>query len=103
MIGVLLGLAVLAALLAVVVRRVQRVRIERRRPGATIHLPISVRGFDEIDAAVQGRECWCGGLLLPAGETSRTVGQRRFRVVRTVCTQCEREQLVYFDVTAVFQ
>jgi hypothetical protein len=100
--GIFIGIAVLAAVIAVGIRRVQRVRAARRRPGATIHLPVSVTSFDEIDAAVQGRTCWCGGLLALAGETSRAVGARRFRIVRLVCGQCERDQLMYFDVTAVF-
>ena len=102
MIGIILGLAVLAAVIAVGVRRLQRGRAERRRPGATIHLPVAVSSFDEIDAAVQGRTCWCGGALALAGETSRVVGARRFRIARLVCTECERDQLMYFDVTAVF-
>jgi hypothetical protein len=37
-----------------------------------------------------------------SGETSRTVGDRRFRVARLVCNECERAELMYFDVTAVF-
>jgi hypothetical protein len=102
-IGLVLGIAVLAAVIAVGVRRFQRVRADRRRPGATIHLPVAVTSFDEIDAAVQGRTCWCGGSLALAGETSRSIGARRFRIVRLVCTECERDQLMYFDVTAVFQ
>jgi hypothetical protein len=28
--------------------------------------------------------------------------QRRFRVARLVCNRCERDELMYFDVTAVF-
>ncbi len=103
MIGLVLGIAVLAAVIAVGVRRFQRARADRRRPGATIHLPVAVTSFDEIDAAVQGRTCWCGGPLALAGETSRSIGARRFRIVRLVCTECERDQLMYFDVTAVFQ
>jgi len=101
-IGLLLGLAVLAAVVAVGVRRWQRTRAARHRPGATIHRPVAVRSFDEIDAAVQGRTCWCGGFFVLSGETSRTVGNRRFRVARLVCNQCERDELMYFDVTAVF-
>jgi hypothetical protein len=101
-IGLLLGITVLVAVLAVGIRRAQRVRAERRRPGATIHLPVTVRSFDEIDAAVQGRTCWCGGTLVLAGETSRGVGDRRFRIARLVCNECGRDQLMYFDVTAVF-
>jgi hypothetical protein len=101
-IGITLGITVLLAVIAVGLRRLQRVRAERRRPGATIHLPVTVRSFDEIDAAVQGRTCWCGGTLVLAGETSRIVGERRFRIARLVCSECERDQLMYFDVTAVF-
>jgi hypothetical protein len=100
--GIFIGIAVLAAVIAVGIRRVQRVRFERRKPGATIHLPVAVSSFDEIDAALQGRTCWCGGALLLAGETSRVVGQRRYRIARLVCAQCERDEHVYFDVTTVF-
>lgn len=102
MIGLLLGIAVIAAVAAVGFRRFQRVRADRQRPGATIYLPVAVTSFDEIDAAVQGRTCWCGGALALAGETSRVIGDRRFRIARLVCTECERDQLMYFDVTAVF-
>ena len=102
MITLFLGLAVLAAVIAVGLRRLQRTRTARRRPGATIHRPVAVSRFDEIDAAVSGRECWCGGLFVVAGETSRSVGDRRFRISRLVCNQCERDELMYFDVTAVF-
>jgi hypothetical protein len=102
-ITLVLGMAVLAAVIAVGVRRCQRTRAARRRPGATIHLPVTVSSFDEIDAAVHGRTCWCGGAMAEAGETSRAVGQRRFRIARLVCVECERDQLMYFDVTAVFQ
>jgi hypothetical protein len=101
-IGITLGITVLLAVIAVGLRRLQRVRAERRRPGATLHMPVTVRSFDEIDAAVQGRTCWCGGTLVLAGETSRIVGERRFRIARLVCSECERDQLMYFDVTAVF-
>jgi hypothetical protein len=100
--GLLIGIAVLAAVLAAGMRRYQRARAARRRPGATIHMPVTVSSFDEIDAVVQGRTCWCGGFLAVAGETSRAAGERRFRIARLVCNQCERDELMYFDVTAVF-
>jgi hypothetical protein len=100
--GFLLGLAVLVAVAAAGVRRWQRTRAARQRPGATIHRPVAVRSFDEIDAALRGRTCWCGGFFVLSGETSRAVGDRRFRVARLVCNQCERDELMYFDVTAVF-
>jgi len=101
-IGLLLGIVVLAALIAVAVRRAQRTRATRRQPGATIHRPVAVSRFDEIDSAVRARGCWCGGAFVAVGETSRTAGVRRFRIVRLVCNQCEREELMYFDVTEVF-
>jgi hypothetical protein len=101
-ITLVLAIVVLAAVVAAGVRRWQRVRTARRRPGATIHLPMLVHRFDEIDAAIQGRLCRCGGFLVLAGETSRLLGERRFRIARLVCGQCERDELMYFDVTAVF-
>lgn len=103
MAGFLLGIAVVAALVAVAVRRVQRVRAMRRRPGATMERAVTVNRFDEIDLAVQGQQCWCGGLLTVAGETSHSAGDRRYRIVRLVCNRCERDQHMYFDVTAAFQ
>ena len=103
MIQLALTVALLAAVVAVGAKRWQRTRAARRRPGATIHLPVAVSTFDEIDATVQGRRCRCGGWLASSGETSRAVGDRRYRVVRLVCGECGRDELVYFDVTAVFQ
>ena len=102
MIGVFLALAVIAAVVAVGSRRWQRRRAQLKRPGATIHIPVVVDRFDEIDAAIMGQRCWCSGSFHLAGETSRAIGERRYRVVRLVCNECERDQLMYFDVTAVF-
>jgi len=99
---VLMGLAVLAAVIAVGARRWQRSRAEQERPGATIRRPVAVSRFDEIDAAVQGESCRCGGRFVLSGETSKAIGERRFRVVRLVCNECERDELMYFDVTQVF-
>ena len=102
MIALLLGLAVLAAVIAVAARRWQRTRAANRRPGASMHRPVAVSSFDQIDAALRGRTCWCGGALVLAGETSRASGERRFRIARLVCNECERDELMYFDVTAAF-
>ncbi len=102
MIGALLALAVLAAVVSVGVRRWNRLRAERNRPGATLLRAVFVDRFDAIDKAIEGRICWCGGALVRAGESSRAVGERRFRIARLVCAQCERDELMYFDVTAIF-
>ena len=103
MIGLLLTLAILAAVISVAVRRRQRRRADTGRPGATIHRPVVVNRFDEIDAEVEGQLCTCGGIYGAVGETSRSIGQRRYRIVRLVCHQCEREQFMYFDVTLALQ
>ena len=102
MTSLFLGFAVLAAVLAVGIRRFQKTRTARRRPGATIYRPVPVRRFDEIDTALRDRACICGGALRVVGETSRAAGDRRFRIARLVCSECERDELMYFDVTAVF-
>lgn len=102
MTGILIGLAVVAAVVAVWWRRLSDKRAARRVPGATINLPIAVRSFDEIDAVLDERHCDCGTRLTLSGETSRQSKHRRFRIVRLVCAECEDEQLVCFDVTAVF-
>ncbi len=102
MISALLAVAVVAAVVSVAVRRWSRLRAERNRPGATLLRAVFVNRFDEIDRALEGRTCWCGGTLARAGETSRAVGERRFRIARLVCAQCERDELMYFDVTTIF-
>ncbi|MBI3782050.1 MAG: hypothetical protein HY270_01475 [Deltaproteobacteria bacterium] len=102
MIGLFMALALIAAVAAVGARRWRKARWARQQPGTSIYAPVIVSGFDEIDAAIANRVCWCEGTYAESGETSRNIGQRRFRIVRLVCNQCEREQLMYFDVTAVF-
>lgn len=102
MTGLFLGLAVIIAVAAVGIRRWQKSRTARRRPGATVQRALSVTRFDEIDALIEGRLCRCGAPLHSAGEASRVWGSRRFRVVRLLCRECEREEMLYFDVTRVF-
>ena len=102
MIGLLLGLAVLAAVLGAALRRWQRARSARCRPGASIHQAVPVSRFDEIDAVLYGRGCDCGGRLRLGGETSCAAHECRFRIVRLICSECEHDQVVYFDVTAAF-
>jgi hypothetical protein len=99
----IMGLAVMAAVLSVALRRWRRGRERAGRPGAQLERAVIVTRFDEIDEALQTRSCvWCGGILHTVGETSRVVGERRFRIVRLVCQDCERDERVHFDVTAIF-
>ena len=102
MTGLLMALAVLAAVAAVGLRRVRRLRAERRRPGATIDRAVVVRRFDEIDGRLATHVCRCGSHMGLLGESSTTRGEQRFRVSRLRCPECEREERMYFDVTAVF-
>lgn len=102
MIALLFTVAVLAAVVALGVRRAERLREARRRPGATIARAVVVSRFDEIDAVLAERACRCGSRMRLLGESSTTKGARRFRVARLRCTECEREERMYFDVTAVF-
>jgi hypothetical protein len=102
MTGALIGAVVIAAVVAVWWRRFRQSQTERRQPGATISLPIVVRGFDEIDAELEDRRCRCGAPLALMGETSRQLRQHRYRIVRMLCPECDREYQVYFDVTTVF-
>jgi hypothetical protein len=103
MIGALMAIAVIAAVVAVALRRrAQRQRISNQ-PGGSMADAIVVERFDEIDVAVQHHRCaWCGGFSSPAGEASQTVGDKRFRIVRLVCHECERDHKMHFDVTAIF-
>jgi hypothetical protein len=100
--GLLIGIAVLAAVLAVGWRSLQRKRLERLRPGATPRNAIEVRRFDEIDTGIRGRRCGCGGTLGLSGESSSELGDRRLRLVRLQCPDCDRDHTVYFDVTEIF-
>ncbi len=103
MIGLALALVLIVAVATVGLRRWQRDRLKFRRPGASIFEAIAVDGFDEIDAVIAGQKCaWCDGRLSESGETSRSAGDRRYRIVRLVCHECERDVVLYFDVTRIF-
>lgn len=99
MIGFLLGATVLLAVVAAGLKRLHRAHLARRRPGATLARAIAVTRFDEIDAAIATSRCHCGGRHALAGETSRRVADRRFRISRVVCQECGRDTMLYFDVT----
>jgi hypothetical protein len=103
-IGVLFVAAIAAALTAMTLRRVRRARGRRaalRRPGATPELAIAITSWDDMQPHLRRRPCACGGTLRLAGEGSRAVGDRRFRIGRLVCDDCEEAADVFFDTTAV--
>ena len=90
---------------AVGARRLGRARLRRAastRPGASPELAIHVRSYAEIDEHLAARWCGvCGGYLERTGEGSRAAGDRRLRIARLACQECERVDEVYFDVTDV--
>jgi hypothetical protein len=95
-----IGLA-LAALGARRWRRARLRRASRRRAGATAERAIGVRSYAEMEQHLLGRWCHCGGYLERAGEGSRELGPRRYRVANLRCQECEDIHQVFFDVTDV--
>jgi hypothetical protein len=103
-VGLLLALAIIAAVAVVGARRLRRARLRRAaltRPGACADLAIYVRSFAEIDEHLGGRWCVCGGFLERSGEGTRDAAGRRYRVARLTCQECEAVEEVFFDTTDV--
>jgi hypothetical protein len=103
-IGILLALALVAALVATGLRRGRRVARERvaaRAPGASIERAIPIESFADMDAVLRRRRCPCGGSYALQGEGTRDAGGRRYRVARLECRSCESTTAVFFDVTAL--
>jgi hypothetical protein len=99
-----LSAALVAALIAVALRRARRARLRRlarTRPGGTPENAIAIRSFGEMDEHLARRWCVCGGYLERRGEGTREAGGRRLRVARLACQECEREDELFFDTTGV--
>lgn len=102
MISLLFTMAILAAVVAVAMRRLSLAR--RRRtvhsgPGSSEERSIAVRSFGEMDAFLDARTCPCGGRYDRTGEGTRERAGRRFRVARLVCGTCEQGLELFFDTT----
>jgi len=101
-ISLLMTMAVIAAVVAVAVRRVAlaaRRRVAREGRGSSVDLSIPVRSFAEMDAVLDARTCPCGGRYDRAGEGTREAAGCRYRVARLVCSVCEEGAEVFFDTT----
>jgi hypothetical protein len=102
MTGLVLAAAIVAAVVATGLRRWRRARLERAartRPGSSAAHAIHIRSYAEMDEHLARRWCACGGYLEQAGEGTREVGGRRFRVARLSCQECGRIDEVFFDTT----
>lgn len=101
---ILFTLAILAAVTAVGMRRLHRARLRRAaasRPGGAAERAIYIRSYGEMDDHLAGRWCVCGGYLERSGEGTRESGDRRYRVARLTCQECEAVDEVFFDTTDV--
>ncbi len=104
MTGLLLATVVMIAVAAVGLRRLRRARLRRaagRRAGASPERAVHVRSYTEMDEHLTRRWCTCGGYLERTGEGSRDFRDRRLRVARLACQECERTEEVFFDTTDV--
>jgi hypothetical protein len=107
--GILLSLALVAALAAAgwrMLRRRRRRLLLAALPGGARDSAIEVEAFSEIEDHLRVRECPCGGLLASLGERSESEGRgpsRILRVVRVECRRCEERAEVWFDVTRAYQ
>jgi hypothetical protein len=104
MIGLAIAVAVVAAVVAVGLRRLRRARLRRaaaHRAGASLELAIPIRSFGEIDGVLAERWCHCGGYLERLGEGTRDADGRRYRVARLQCQECEAVTEVFFETTEV--
>ncbi len=101
---VLFTLAIVAAVIAVGMKRRRRSQLRQaaaERPGASVDRAIFIRSYTEMEEHLSGRWCHCGGFLERRGEGSRDAGGRRYRVARLACQECEAVAEVYFDTTDV--
>jgi hypothetical protein len=102
--SILFTLAILAAVVAVGVRRMRRTRLRRAaetRPGSSLERAIYIRSYGDMDEHLAGRWCVCGGYLERTGEGTRDSGGRRYRIARLACQECEALAEVFFDTTDV--
>jgi len=105
LIGLVLAVALLAALIAAgyrTLRRYRRRKLLAALAGASRASAIAIEAFSEIEDHLLKRECPCGGLLASHGERSEPDGERILRVVRVECRRCEERGEVWFDATLAY-
>ena len=92
----LLALVLVSVLLILAVRaglRRWRRSTPDHRPGFSEATARPVTSYREVDAFADAARCRCGGQLRRLGESLRG---DRFRIVRTTCVSCGRENDLFF-------
>ncbi len=102
MVGLLLTLALLAAVGVMGWRRWHTWNSERQLPGATPTTAIAAPRFDDIEDGIARLRCPCGGRYRVEGDGPLQLGERRLRVVQVECGHCEKQRRIHFDVTLAF-
>jgi hypothetical protein len=106
LIGLILTLALLAALAFSGERILRGKRLRRRLaalPGGSSETAIEIESFADIEEHLDKRDCRCGGALRVLGERSERAGDHILRVVHVECYRCEETQWLYFNATQVYQ
>jgi hypothetical protein len=101
MLSLVIGVAALVAVLVVAVRLIQQRAIDRAQPGRSPDTAIPIENYGDMDFAVRMQTCGCGGRYLLRGEGSLADPDRPLRIAHMECRRCEREQRLYFDLSAV--
>jgi hypothetical protein len=99
----LLFVAIVAAVVAVGMKKARERRIDRaaaQRRGATPETAMRVGNFRDMDEFVHRFRCDCGGSTVLLGEATTVRLGREFRRLRVECLRCEREHDVWFDLDA---
>lgn len=99
MINLLLTLAIVLVLAVVGVKLFQQWRAERARPGRSLASAIPIENYADIDVTVRLQSCPCGGRYAIRGEGPVAGARRPLRTTHLECRRCNRERVLYFDLT----
>jgi hypothetical protein len=101
MLTLAIGVAAIVAVLIIAVRLIQQRAFERSQPGRSRDAAIPIEDYGDMDIAVRMQTCRCGGRYLLRGEGPLPDAERPLRVAHMECRRCERQQRLYFDLSAV--
>ena len=106
MISILFALVIVAAVVAMGLKRRAKARARRESmqgPGSSPDQAITIRTFADMDDELRRRHCLCGARFGLAGEGTRDAGGRVLRVARLYCDDCDESREVFFDTSTLLQ